>query len=148
VKQLDPARSQLVQKPFALSFQIPTFDLPDCARACRVILPSDVKVIVNLVPLGEAAVNGRPLKNVVFMSLGAIDCPAKAVFTLRTNIEIANDVARIETPTADLCETSSTNIHRRYDSDHILQISRLRQFLVLAHLGRAGRPAPCPLSGV
>ena len=58
VKQLDPARSQLVQKPVALSFQIPTFFLPDGARASRIILPSGVKVIVNLVPLGEVAVNG------------------------------------------------------------------------------------------
>jgi len=58
VKQLDPACSQLVQKPFALSFQMPTLVLPACARGCRVILPSGVKVIVNLVPLGEAALNG------------------------------------------------------------------------------------------
>ena len=58
MKQLDPARSQLVQKPVALSFQIPTFVLPDGARASRVILPSGVKVIVNFVPLGETAVNG------------------------------------------------------------------------------------------
>jgi hypothetical protein len=43
VKQFDPARSQLAQKPFALSFKIPTFVLPDCARPCRVILPSGVK---------------------------------------------------------------------------------------------------------
>jgi len=58
VKQFDPARSQLVQKPVALSFQIPTFVFPDGARASRVILPSGVKVIVNLVPVGETAVNG------------------------------------------------------------------------------------------
>lgn len=58
VKQLDPACSQLVQNPFALSFQIPTFVLPDLARVCRVILPSGVNVIVNLVPLGDAAVKG------------------------------------------------------------------------------------------
>jgi hypothetical protein len=58
MKQLDPARSQLVQKPFALSFQMPTFVLPDRARGCRVILSSGVNVIVNLMPVGEAALNG------------------------------------------------------------------------------------------
>lgn len=53
---------------------------------------------MNLVPLGEAAVNGLSLKNVAFMSLGAIGCPAKAALVLRTETAIANDVARIETP--------------------------------------------------
>ena len=76
MKQLDPACSQLVQKPFALSFQMPTFIFPGGASSCRVILPLGVKVIVNFVPEGEAALKGFPLKNVVLMSLGAIGSAA------------------------------------------------------------------------
>ena len=49
MKQFDLACSQLEQKPFALSFHVPVFFLPDCWRASRVILPSGVKVILNFV---------------------------------------------------------------------------------------------------
>lgn len=97
MKQLDPARSQLVQKPFAFNFQIPTFALPDGPRACRVILPSGVKVIVNLVPLGEAAVKGCAL-----MSLGVIGCPAEAALASRTEIAIASDATRIGPPSRSM----------------------------------------------
>jgi hypothetical protein len=50
VKQLDFARFQVVQKPFALSFHVPALLLPDCSRGSRVIFPSGVKVILNFVP--------------------------------------------------------------------------------------------------
>src|SRR5271169_2180399 len=77
VKQLDLACSQLVQKPFALSFHVPAFFLPDWARGSRVILPSGVKVILNLMPVRAVAVNGWPLKKVAWMSLGAMGDAAK-----------------------------------------------------------------------
>ena len=76
MKQLDPACSQLVQKPFALSFHMPTFVFPGDAKACRVILPLGVKVIVNFVPEGETALKDFPLKNVALMSFGAIGSAA------------------------------------------------------------------------
>jgi hypothetical protein len=44
----------------------------------RRALPSDVKVILNLAPVGEAAMNGWPLKKVVLMSLGVIGSAATA----------------------------------------------------------------------
>jgi hypothetical protein len=50
VKQLGFACCQVVQKPFALSFHVPLFLWPDSARGSRVILPSGVNVILNLVP--------------------------------------------------------------------------------------------------
>jgi hypothetical protein len=55
---------------------MPTFVFPGDARACRVILPLDAKVIVNFVPVGEAALKGFPPKNVVLMSFGAIGSAA------------------------------------------------------------------------
>jgi hypothetical protein len=125
VKQLDPACSQLVQKPLALSFQMPTFVLPDCMRGCRVILPSGVKVIVNLVPLGEAALNGRPLKNVAFMSLGAIGCPAKATLAPLTKTTIANDVARIKAPQAGQWGDSETYMRHCRHGGHFHEGLRL-----------------------
>jgi hypothetical protein len=98
VKQLDFARSQLVQKPFASSFHVPTFVLPDCARASRVILPSGVKVIVNLVPESETAVKGLPLKKVALMSLGAMGSPAKAAPASKSITAKTNGPARTEIP--------------------------------------------------
>ena len=50
---------------------MPTFVFPGGARACRVILPLGVKVIVNFVPEGEAALKGFPSKNVALMPFGA-----------------------------------------------------------------------------
>jgi hypothetical protein len=91
VKQLGFAPAQLVQKPAGLSFQVPAFAEPPAAPApaeavpaeavpaeltpaetmgSRKALPSGVKVILNFVPLGVAAVNGWPLKNVVLISFG------------------------------------------------------------------------------
>jgi len=78
VKQLGVARFQVVQKPFALSFHVPAILLPDCSRGSRVILPSGVKVILNLVPERDTAVNGSPVKKVAFISLGAMGSAAKA----------------------------------------------------------------------
>src|SRR5215510_6962164 len=78
VKQLGFACCQVVQKPFALSFHVPLFFWPDSARGSRVILPSGVNVILNLVPPGVEAVKGSPLKKVAWMSLGAIGSAAKA----------------------------------------------------------------------
>lgn len=63
VKQLDLAPAQLVQKPAGLSFRVPDFAGPFAEpMGSRKALPSGVKVILNLVPLGVAAVNGWPLK--------------------------------------------------------------------------------------
>jgi hypothetical protein len=56
VKQLGFACCQAVQKPVALSFHVPVFLEPDSARDSRVILPSGVNVILNLVPPGVEAV--------------------------------------------------------------------------------------------
>jgi hypothetical protein len=95
VKQLDPACSQLVQKPFALSFQMPTFTFAGGVRACRVILPLGVKVIVNFVPVGEAALKGFPSKNVALMSFGAIGSAAKATLVWTSVAAISNEPARI-----------------------------------------------------
>jgi len=99
VKQLGFAPAQLVQKPAGLSFQVPDFARPPAApvpaapvpadavpaelmpvetMGSRKALPSGVKVILNFVPLGVAAVNGWPLKNVVLMSLGFMASVATA----------------------------------------------------------------------
>jgi hypothetical protein len=67
-----------VQKPLALSFQVPALALPDCSSGSRVIFPSGVNVILNFAPEGDAAVNGCPVKKVVFISFGAIGSAAKA----------------------------------------------------------------------
>ena len=58
MKQLGFACCQVVQKPVALSFHVPVFLEPDSARGSRVILPSGVNVILNLVPPGVEAVEG------------------------------------------------------------------------------------------
>src|SRR6516164_7485202 len=84
VKQLGFACCQVVQKPFALSFHLPVFFCPDCARGSRVILPSGVNVILNLVPPGVEAVKGWPLKKVAWMSLGVIGSAAKTVLPVRS----------------------------------------------------------------
>lgn len=130
MKQLEPACSQLVQKPFALSFQMPTFVFPDCARGCRIILPSGVKVIVNLVPPGEAALKGWPLKNVAFMSFGAIDWPAKAALALWNNTTITNDVARIKAPKAPMPKfiNQHTPQSRKKTPDRIEALNGSRPF--------------------
>ena len=55
---------QVVQKPLALSLHVPVpvLALPRCASGSRVIFPSGVKVILNLVPEGVLALNAWPLK--------------------------------------------------------------------------------------
>src|SRR5215469_3950307 len=83
VKQLGFACRQVVQKPFALSFHVPVFLEPDCARGSRAILPSGVNVILNLVPPGVEEVKDSPLKKVAWMSLGAIGSAAKAALAVR-----------------------------------------------------------------
>jgi hypothetical protein len=55
---------------------MPTFVFPGGARACRVILPLGMKVIVNFAPEGEAALKGFPSKNVALISFGAIGSAA------------------------------------------------------------------------
>jgi hypothetical protein len=66
VKHVGFECAQVVQKPFALSFHVPVpvFALPLCARGSRVIFPSGVKVILNLVPEGVLAVKAWPVKKV------------------------------------------------------------------------------------
>src|SRR5215472_11042256 len=83
VKHLGFACCQVVQKPVALSFHVPVFLDPDSARGSRVILPSGVNVILNLVPPGVEAVKDWPLKKVALMSLGAIGSAAKAALAVR-----------------------------------------------------------------
>src|SRR6516225_822377 len=95
VKQLGFACCQVVQKPFALSFHLPVFFCPDCARGSRVILPSGVNVILNLVPPGVEAVKGSPLKKVAWMSLGAIGSAAKAALAvIRIHTTVNGSVSR------------------------------------------------------
>lgn len=90
VKQLGFAPAQLVQKPAGLSFQVPDFEGPPAEPVgSRNALPSGVKVILNLVPLGVAATNGSPLKNVVLMSLGRIASAAKATVGARLKAKTA-----------------------------------------------------------
>ena len=88
MKQLAFAWPQAVQKPLALSFQVPALALPDCSSGSRVIFPSGVKVILNFVPESDAAVNGCPVKKVAFMSFGAIGSAAKAALAPKS-IDIA-----------------------------------------------------------
>jgi hypothetical protein len=57
VKQFALARSQLVQKPLASSFQVPEVVARLDPTGSRKVFPSGVKVILNLVPLVVAAVN-------------------------------------------------------------------------------------------
>ncbi len=90
VKQLGFAPAQLVQKPAGLSLQVPDFAGPPAAPiGSRKALPSGVKVILNFVPLGVAAVNGWPLKNVVLMSLGFIASAATATAGARPKAKTA-----------------------------------------------------------
>lgn len=90
VKQLGFAPAQLVQKPAGLSRQVPDFEGPPAEPiGSRRALPSAVKVILNLVPLGVAAVNGWPLKNVVLMSLGRIALAARATVDAKPKDKIA-----------------------------------------------------------
>jgi hypothetical protein len=80
VKQLAFAPAQLVQKPAGLSLQVPDFEGPPAEpMGSRKALPSGVNVILNLVPLGVAAVNGWPLKNMALMSLGRIAPEARVI---------------------------------------------------------------------
>src|SRR5262249_37893407 len=112
VKQLAFAWAQLVQKPCALSLHVPALLLPDSARGSRIIFPSGVKVILNLAPLGEAAVKGSPLKNVAWMSLGAMGSAAKALLTWKSIVATRNGSARIEARGDGQPRTSgSANIH-------------------------------------
>jgi hypothetical protein len=96
VKQLGFACCQVVQKPVALSFHIPVFLEPDSARGSRVILPSDVNVILNLVPPGVEAVKDWPLKKVALMSLGAIGSAAKAALPVRSMDKTGNAPTHIK----------------------------------------------------
>ena len=74
---------------------MPTFIFAGGARACRVILPLGVNVIVNFVPEGEAALKGFPSKNVALMSFGAIGSAAKATLVWTSVAAISNEPARI-----------------------------------------------------
>src|SRR4051812_25571288 len=95
VKQLGFACCQVVQKPLALSFHVPLFFWPDSARGSRVILPSGVNVILNLLPPGVEAVKGSPLKKVAWMSLGAIGSAAKAALAVsRIHTTVNGSVSR------------------------------------------------------
>jgi hypothetical protein len=77
VKQLNFARFQAVQKPFALSLHVPVLALPDDpSSGSRVIFASGVKVILNFAPEGDTAVNGCPVKKVAFISFGAMGSAA------------------------------------------------------------------------
>jgi hypothetical protein len=95
VKQLAFAWPQAVQKPLALSFQVPALALPDCSSGSRVIFPSGVKNILNFAPEGDAAVNGCPVKKVAFMSFGAIGSAANAALAPKsTDIAVASRLTR------------------------------------------------------
>ena len=63
--------SRCVQKPSCESFQVPSLLAPALPTGSRVIVPSAVNTILNLTLDGVDAVNGWPLKNVVWMSFGA-----------------------------------------------------------------------------
>jgi hypothetical protein len=90
VKQLGLAPAQAVQKPAGLSLQVPDFGGPPAALvASRKALPSGVKVILNLMPPGVAAVNGWPVKNAALMSAGFIASAAKAVVDAKPKTKTA-----------------------------------------------------------
>jgi hypothetical protein len=91
VKQFGLARSQLVQKPAASSLHVPDLAGPLDPIGSRTVFPSGVKVILNLVPLVVAAVNGCPVKNIVLMSLGFIASAALAALVPSSNKKIAAD---------------------------------------------------------
>src|SRR5262249_58482365 len=89
------ALCQVVQKRFALSFHVPVFFWSESARGSRVILPSGVNIILNLVPPGVEAVKGSPLKKVAWMSLGAIGSVAKAALAVsRIHTTVNGSVSR------------------------------------------------------
>ena len=52
--QLASTCFQVVQRPQLSSFQVPDFLAPDFPRGSRVIVPSGMKIILNLVPPGAA----------------------------------------------------------------------------------------------
>ncbi len=90
VKQLGFAPTQLVQKPAGLSRQVPGFEGPPAElMGSRKALPSGVKVILNLMPLGVAAMNGWPLKNVALMSFGRIALAARLTVGARPKANTA-----------------------------------------------------------
>jgi hypothetical protein len=110
VKQLGFAPAQAVQKPVGLSFHVPDVAALPAAlvfaalvfaalvlaalsaaafRGSRKALPSGVKVILNLAPVGEAAVNGWPLKNVALMSAGFIASAARAAVDAKPKAKMA-----------------------------------------------------------
>ena len=70
VKQLSLPPFHMVQKPSFDSFQVPSPLLP-VPIGWRVILPSAVKVILNLRFDGVVAVKGFPSKKVPWISVGA-----------------------------------------------------------------------------
>src|SRR5579862_213222 len=81
VKQLAMvAPPQVVQKPSFDSFQVPSPLLPP-PMGSRFILPSARNVILYLMFDSVDAVNGWPLKNVVWISLGGslVGCAAATV---------------------------------------------------------------------
>lgn len=89
VKQLGFAPAQLVQKPVGLSRQVPDFVGPPVEPVgSRKALPSGVKIILNLVPVGVAAVKGWPSKNVVLISFGRIASVARATVGARPRAKI------------------------------------------------------------
>src|SRR5262249_28464391 len=62
---------QLVQKPSLLSFQVPSPFMPSARlTGSRVILPSGVNTILNLMFDGVEDVNGSPLKKASWISFG------------------------------------------------------------------------------
>ena len=70
VKQLSLPPFHMVQKPSFDSFQVPSPLLP-VPIGWRFILPSAVKVILNLKFDGVVAVKGFPSKKVLWISVGA-----------------------------------------------------------------------------
>src|SRR5580700_11021078 len=76
---------QVVQKPSFDSFQTPSPLLPP-PTGCRFILPSAMNVILYLTFDSVDAVNGCPLKNAVWISLGGslAGCAAAMVVVSRT----------------------------------------------------------------
>ena len=118
MKQLAFAWPQAVQKPLALSFQVPALALPDCSSGSRVIFPSGVKVILNFAPEGDAAVNGCPVKKVAFMSFGAIGSAAKAALAPKS-IDIA--ITRVDLRAARKSLLAQRGPLRDYLARNLLQ---------------------------
>jgi hypothetical protein len=78
------AAAALVLAALALAALVAAALAAAAFRGSRKALPSGVKVILNLAPVGEDAVNGWPLKNVALMSLGFIASAAIATVGART----------------------------------------------------------------